>query len=327
MLSVILYCTPFFGALLSDLTQSIVTKRALIFAAGLICFMILACRDGVGWDYAHYKFLIESRLIESFDYIPFLMAEQAIYWDSVEVFFTLAALTAIAPVTFVCLKRDNALPLICYIALPVFFFESFSVVRQSTAIGFSILAYHYFLAGQRKFIIFSLVAILCHKAASLFAFMLIATWFGGTWVLVITGFGMILAGVIFTYLFPTLLIFLPNLIFYNQGVSFGVLSIAFWILWVIVFFDSRDDRRHYLIIACGVLMSVSLISLDSVFVRLAWFWFIPALFMSYKRIFGFVRVPRLLVHFSAFIVFSLTLFLKASLTQGALIPYQSVFYG
>lgn len=301
-------------------------RVGVIIGGGLLC-LSLALREGVGWDYHSYTAVINAKGFAGWEPIPRLFGEIASYFGNPQVFFAICGFVTCMNVTFVAVRERSAVPLLGFLALPIFFFEALSVVRQGLALSYSILAYYYFQRGSRKGLVSAgLFAVLSHRSAIIF---IVVLWAlrkrKGTSLSALVA-GSALSAVLLPILFPYLLDIFPVLTFYQSGGSFGLTSIIFWAFWLLLSFDRHQSVTPYGIALSGILISFALMDFDSVLLRASWYFYIPFLFLNYERIFGVFSASKIIVVFAFWFAFGLSLYYKSILAVGPALPYRSILW-
>lgn len=144
------------------------------FLVFLLIFIVAAIRFDVGWDYVSYFDLIEknhkfySAQIERLE--PF---NQGIIFLSQFVGFTQLYFITTSFIiyfsfynTFKKYSADFAISILLFLALPIFFFNSLSIIRQFVAIAIVLYGIPYIISKKIfRFYFILVIAILFHKSA------------------------------------------------------------------------------------------------------------------------------------------------------------------
>jgi hypothetical protein len=322
------YILPMVLLTIAHFTSDRILKAGLVTVTGYVIFVVMAFRDGVGWDYSTYYGIVRDGLFEDWELIPKFLASVAYEFQSPELFFALTSAVIIAPFLYISIALGSAIPLLCFLALPVFFFEAMSVIRQGVSMSFAALAYFYFFRGRKYSSTLFSVASACSHLASIpfLIFLLLLNYCSERSIRLAVIFALT-AGMLFELILPALAVYLPILNWYRSGATFGWISIAFWMAWLVVFFSTKESRCHYYCFGLGVLLSMILINLDSTLLRAFWYFYIPALFLNYKHALGVVRLPSFFVIPVFWLSFGFTLYVKSIQPLGAALPYKSILFG
>lgn len=327
VLSSVAYVLPMLLLSISHFISNRSLRAMLLAVSGYLIFVVMAFRDGIGWDYSTYYNAISYGLFEDWEPIPKFLANVAYKFKSPELFFIMTSAIVVASFLRISIGLASAVPLLCFLALPVFFFEAMTVVRQALSMAFAALAYFYFFRERKSFSCLFLIASVCsHLAAVPFViFVFLLNFFSERTVRLAFLCALVL-GLFFELALPFLSVYLPILNWYRSGATYGLISIVFWMAWLVVFFSRRESRDHYYCMTLGVLLSAVLIAFDSVLLRAFWYFYIPVLFLNYKHAFGNVRISPYFAVLCFWLSFSFTLYVKSAQTLGPALPYRTIIW-
>ena len=163
-----------YGIIVVILTLLLVSKTELRKKA-YFCFLVLfffsAIRYGIGYDYYAYMKMVlnntEDYSIERIEPLSRVLLSTA-YHTHYQVFFVLSSFLTIFPLYRACIKLsiNPAYSLIIYFLFPVYYLESFSIIRN--AVAYSIVLYSFVVLNERKYlysVVLIVIAALFHKSA------------------------------------------------------------------------------------------------------------------------------------------------------------------
>ena len=293
----------------------------------VILFFILALRFNVGFDYGEYRNLYLSSTFDRFEPISRLVFIVASNLGRFEFLFVFFALLTITPIWLSFLKQKKISILIVYISLPFFYLESFSIIRQAASLSFCILGYAYFIERDKKAMLFFFIAVGLHYSAVVFLVYTIMLWCDSSKVKMLVLFALSMLVFLISPIFDYLLQHFPTLFFYQSGTSFGVNSLLLVCFIFLLSLNKFDSVEHYYIIFCGIIVNLMLLNFDSVLTRMAWFFYIPLIFLRWSHLFYVVKVNSVIA-FSLMLlsvaIYLYTIYLKSQFTHGPLVPYYSI---
>ena len=137
-------------------------------------FLISAIRFDVGWDYEQYHELIEGRVqyynaqFVRFEFLNRLIINVSQFLGFTQLYFIVTSFIIIFSFYWVFKKfsADFAISTLLFLSLPIFFFNSLSIIRQFVAV--SIIFYGFTFIRNRnfyKFLFTIFVASMFHKSA------------------------------------------------------------------------------------------------------------------------------------------------------------------
>lgn len=329
MLSALIYLTPLCITLFGAFGDPDVRRR-YIFLACISIFFILAMRLNVGYDYGEYLFRLSENIPprEPIAQLIFYFSR----WTSIyPIYFAINALISIVLLYRVAKKENNIWIIINYIAIPWFFVESFSAVRQALSMVLAVAAYHHFNKKENfQFLAFAGLSASAHFASIPFLIMLGMLNFNYSKYLTYIYFFIIsIVTWVFLNLNFNLTIILENLAvlqYYTNGRTFGLGQLILAAILVVVSSGSIRTRNSSLILWVGLLIFAVCLNIDSALSRLAWFFFVPYLWFDWRLIFGWVRldgVTRLFPFLGLGALLLVYLWFKSTDELNSLIPYQS----
>lgn len=142
-------------------------------------FILIGClcaiRYQIGYDYVNYKNLIEGnyRYDIEFDRIEPLIKSLIVLCrntDWTQLFFVITSIIIIGGITYFIKKesRDYKLSAFLFMCIPLFFWNSLSIIRQFVAITFALLMFMQIEKGYiKKSLLFYILAIMSHSSAIL----------------------------------------------------------------------------------------------------------------------------------------------------------------
>lgn len=144
------------------------------FLAYLLIFLLSAIRFDVGWDYEKYHRLIEKNIkfydsqFERFEFFNRVLINISQYLDFTQLYFIITSFIIIFSFYKVFKKysTDFTISTLLFLSLPIFFFNSLSIIRQFVAV--SIIFYGFTFIRNRnfyKFLFTVFVASMFHKSA------------------------------------------------------------------------------------------------------------------------------------------------------------------
>ena len=139
-----------------------------------LIFLFSALRFDVGWDYERYHRLIEKNIkfydsqFERFEFLNRVLINISQYLDFTQLYFIVTSFIIISSFYKVFKKysADFTISTLLFLSLPIFFFNSLSIIRQFVAV--SIIFYGFSFIRNRnfyKFLFTIFVASMFHKSA------------------------------------------------------------------------------------------------------------------------------------------------------------------
>lgn len=138
------------------------------------CFLLAAMRFDVGWDYVAYFDLIEKNhkyydaqiaRLEPFNQGLIFLSQ---YLNFTQLYFIVTSMIIYSSFyrTFKNYSSDFALSTLLFLSLPIFFFNSLSIIRQFVAVAIVLFAIPYIISRNwLRFTFFILLALMFHKSA------------------------------------------------------------------------------------------------------------------------------------------------------------------
>ena len=317
--SMLLYFTP----LLLSIAAFLVRSRLLEVIAILIAGLILLVRDGVGYDYNNYVRIFEEDVSYFFSPLADLLQDLARVLAVPNGFMGLAVILTTGLLLY--LSRTSTSPrlsILVFLAFPLFFLETFTIVRQELAVMFVVLSYQ---LVRNKYTVRSiipyLIATSIHPSAaiSLPLFFIIKFRLSWRYLLIVPP--------IFGLLFFISNIYLSSDLsrFYQQEeVSGNYYLIVTGSALVVAMFLKQRDLVIFAILGLSIALTMFLLS-NYVLNRLLVFIYVPFLFVPLS-----VRGGRALIASLAVVVVFCTLFFAAFSVklrdpENGFIPYDTIF--
>lgn len=330
-------------------------KEKKAFFCFLTMFVFSAIRYGIGYDYyAYMKMslqLVEDYTIDRIEPLSKFLLIVASY-THYQVFFVLGAFLTLYPVYRACLKLsvNPAYSLFLYFLFPVFYLESFSIVRN--AIAYSFVLYSFLLLCEKKrffSLLFIITAALFHKSALIGLFIYVLYFIKNYRILHIILY--LSSFVISALLLRTIsqysdaIVLLADVEKYSEvGRSEGgsmklivnAINIVNFILWG---FLSKLNNKNALYLGffnVGVCLWNAFIGIDStISLRLSSFFMIFIIFIapqykesipqSYKLLVGRITFLFFVALFASYFAINVRAYLENP-ERMSNIPYQTIFY-
>lgn len=169
-----LYYIIFFLSLFL-IDKSLLSYKNKLIIAGIWISLFSGFRYGIGYDYFMYYEFIEKLTIER-EMIPMLFMEIAHYTHYSFFFIASSFFITFFFISGIISKNLPFSTIYFYIGFPLFFFASFSIIRQSMAyavIFFLMCNFNKF--NYKKKILFIIIAFLCHRSSLIALILLIPT--------------------------------------------------------------------------------------------------------------------------------------------------------
>lgn len=337
---------PYFGVLV--LLFALRGVRGGDYYIYLVMFGFAAVRYGVGYDYYAYVDIVESGVkgatIEPMGRLVAWVAREV---GCTQLFFVAFAFVTLYPIYYVVRREssDSALSMILYYIVPIFYLESFSIVRNAAAYSLVFLAV-YFLVKRRYFlyVVWMVVAVMFHYSALVgLLFIPLCLFKFSRWLAVLFFFGSLFAGEILvgqlTSSSPDTLIMMKLTSYAAEGKELGTFmkfyigALAVMNLWYwrrLVGVDSKN--RYWLSFVNFGAMLWFLFGFDhTLSLRLSSFFILFEILLvpSFFRIFGAVKA-RMVVAFFVMVYLSGFYINVVGYDYGekmSYIPYQTVLWG
>lgn len=149
-------------------------KKANVFIilALIIIFLFSAFRFNVGWDYSAYYNTIEygvrTNIMNNEEFATIFLVELAKKIEFTNLYFFINSLITLA-MLFITIKKystDYWLSIIMFVCFPLFYLNSFSVIRTFTALGITFGAFEFIVEKKpMKYAACILIATLFHKSS------------------------------------------------------------------------------------------------------------------------------------------------------------------
>ena len=303
-------------------------RHVAIFFGSISLVVIAGLRFEVGFDYSEYLWRLSENIPprEPLSVLIFQLIRAA---GVFELYFLIYSLFTIGILFDIARRSGNAWIIINYVALPWFFHESFSAIRQGLSISFSVAAYYYYIRRENSpFLAYGLLSILSHFAAIPFVMtLLFLNASSGRIIRVVLVFLLCIVAYYFDYIYELLADQIGILRFYSSGTQFGAGQLVLLLLLVFVAGGSVRLRDHELILWVGVLVFYICLSLDFALSRLAWYFFVPLLWIQWDIIFRRVRLKgfwKLLPYCGLCVLIGVNLLVKSTDDRNSLVPYQTI---
>ncbi|MEK5079742.1 EpsG family protein [Solibacillus sp. FSL W7-1436] len=147
-------------------------KNGFFFAACTILFIFSAFRYDVGWDYWAYYNTIKNdyvtNIISRNEYLTIFLVDLSKFIGITNIYFFINSLILMICIYLVIVKYSNNkwMSLIVFVTFPLFYLNSFSVIRIFTAIAITFYAFKYIMENKFwKYIFFVYIASLFHQTA------------------------------------------------------------------------------------------------------------------------------------------------------------------
>jgi hypothetical protein len=319
MASTLLYITPLLLSIAAVLWGARALEMAAIFLAGFI----LLFRHGVGYDYHNYVFIFENDI--SFFTAPLadLLQDLARTLAVPNGFMGLVAILTTSLLLY--LSRSDASPrlsVLMFLAFPLFFLDSFTIVRQVLAV--MLIALSYQMLRQKytvKTIIAYLIAIGIHPSAaiSLPLFFIVERKFSWKYLLIfLPSFGLL-------YIVSNIFINSNLYVLYQQeDISGNYYLVVAGAALIVALYLKRRNLIILSILGFAIALTMYVLS-NYVLNRILVFLYVPFLFIPLH-----VRGERLQVNTLLLIVFFCILYfaaysVKLKDTGNGFIPYDTIF--
>ena len=319
----IVYLIPFFLYALSQFDTR--NRGIFIFLISLSLFLILALRDNIGYDYINYTDIYYSYSLEKTQLIPKYILNFSFLFKDHHYFFFIYSFSTIYFIYKSAIKNNNIYFLVLFIALPGFFIESFTLLKQSLAL--SLVIYGYVMKeNKNKNYYFPLIfACLTHLSALPFVLFFLA------YSIFVSLRKTIVLTIIILLQFTVLALeylseYLPNINFYSGDESYGYKMLLFYLLFFLFFSKKlyKTNCDSFVIILLGIIFFFYVNQIYYVYNRIVYYFFIPFLFLDYKELLKINK--KFLFTLILFILFIVSLNFKTytSGDDGSMIPYKTI---
>ncbi|MBK1875680.1 EpsG family protein [Pelagicoccus mobilis] len=291
----------------------------------LVVFIILSLRDGIGFDYIQYKNNFYSS-IHPREPISRFLFQLSLLTGHHQTLFILHALLTTSLIALASRHSKNCFTVIGFICLPWFFPESFSIIRQTTAVGFCFCAYHFVTTKEWRFWVFSLAATLTHYSSIPFVLFLAALWISPRKYQLIPTLILISLIPVSELLIAIATSHVPLISFYDGKHEYGYKSLLTTILLLIISLNKRENKLHYYVIVAGIAINYMTISFDAVLGRMSFYFYIAFCFLTWNRTFLVMKNSEKTAFIILIILYLASLYTKSNLDQGSMIPYRILSY-
>jgi hypothetical protein len=261
-------------------------KKVSINLISLSMFLLLALRENVGYDYSNYELHYQNRILP-LEPISALLTQFSYLFNDPKYFFTIFAFFTIFIVRKVAIMNNSVVFLLMYLVLPGFFIESFTLVRQTLALSLVIYGVSLYIKNNNYYWILLIISCLTHFSAIPFTLIFLFFSLLKNKKLIAT-FGIFIP---FIFIFintikEEMIVYFPRLISYDGSQQYGFSQLAlFAIIFVITSWKMYELHRVFFwTILIGLFLTYAVISIDGVFIRLSYYFFVPFLFHGWNNI-------------------------------------------
>lgn len=159
----ILDLLPYIALYVLCLYSAIKNEKVVFQFTFILVFLFSALRYGIGYDYFNYIEIIKEYNIRYLSFFEWL--SQLLYYISQktfpQVFFIVNSFICLYPIYFLASKTSKkpGLVFFSFMMIPLFFLESLSIVRYSSALSLILLSYYYLDKKQYlKYFILCIIA-------------------------------------------------------------------------------------------------------------------------------------------------------------------------
>lgn len=261
-------------------------KKASINLISLSMFLLLALRENVGWDYSNYTLKYQNEILP-FEPVSALLTQFSFLFNDPKYFFAIFAFFTIFIIRKVAIMNNSVIFLMMYFVLPGFFIESFTLVRQALALSLVIYGISLYTKNNNHFWIPLIIACFTHFSAIPFTviFMFFSLLKNKK---LITIFGISIPFLFFfmNIIRTKMIVYFPFLIWYDGTQQYGFSQLyLFAFIFVITSWKMyKLNSVIFWIILIGLFLTLAVISIDGVFIRLSYYFFIPFLFHRWNKI-------------------------------------------
>lgn len=323
----IVYFLPMF-ILFFGLSNRRPIRGLAIFFGSMSLFLIGGLRFEVGYDYSEYVWRLSENLPPR-EPLSFIIFQLSRLVGVFEVYFLVYAFLTIIVIYDIARRSGNVWILINYIALPWFFHESFSAIRQGLSISFSVAAYYYYInRANTPFLAYAILSALSHFAAIPFIMaLLVLNGSDSRAVRAVLVLVLFIVAYFFDEIYGMLVEQVSILRFYSSGTQFGLGQFILLLMLVFVAGGSVRIRDHELILWMSVLIFYICLTLNFALSRFAWYFFVPLLWVQWEMIFRRVRLRggwKLVPYCALCVLIGVNLQVKSADDRNSLVPYQTI---
>ena len=303
------------------------TKNKINFTS-LSIFLILALRDNIGYDFQSYIAAYELKE-DNYELISKYLTQFTFIFKNYHYFFLTFAFLTIFFVRKAAQISNNHFLIILFILFPGFFIDSFSTVRQSLAISLVIYSYALNMNMKNYYYMPLIISCLVHYSAIPFALcFLFINFFSKNKFLffyVLTGLVILSSSILLVV--ENVSILFPRINYYVGDNDFGNKLFLFFLIISSILFKElyKSNWKGFNLIICGLVLYMSLQQLDSVFLRVTTYFFVPFLFLEWSFPILKIRKYSLVWVIPLTIVYIYLLDIKTYdyNLQGSMIPYKT----
>ncbi|UDM73875.1 EpsG family protein [Vagococcus fluvialis] len=306
----------------------------------LLLFAFLAFRFDNGWDYMAYyntiQFNMLTNIVDRGELLTILFVDISQNLKLPFLFFILNAVIQIFCIGKVLIKNDFHifwLGIFLYISFPLFYLNSFSVIRMFTAVSILFFSYEYLYKNKYlKFILLVVVAALFHKSAIIGMLFIIIPFINkvrinNLWFIFSIPLIRFLAFAITTKKFPEYLVYFERSS-NQEGTKAIIVFILIFIL--LVFCNSiikKDDYFYFQskIFSIGMMIYITFFGLGTLSHRFSLFGTITSLVIVGKLIELSPKKYKFIIIF-IYILLCLSMYIfTIKIGQETYIPYKTIF--
>lgn len=261
-------------------------KKVSINLISLSMFLLLALRENVGWDYSNYTLHYQKEILP-FEPVSALLTQFSYLFNDPKYFFAIFAFFTIFIIRKVAIMNNSVVFLMMYIVLPGFFIESFTLVRQTLALSLVIYGISLYNKNNNYFWILLIIACFTHYSA--IPFSVIFMFFSllkNKKLIAIFGISIPFIFLSIATIRAEMMAYFPVLIWYDGTQQYGFSQLyLFAFIFVITSMKMyKLNSTIFWIILIGLFLTLAVISIDGVFIRLGYYFFIPFLFHRWNKI-------------------------------------------
>ena len=271
-------------------------KKTSINIFCLSIFLLLALRENIGYDYTAYSMKYEDGHLP-LEPISALLTQFSFLFNNSKFYFAIFAFFTIYFIWKVAIMHNNINFLLMYFLLPGYYIESFTLVRQALAVSLVIYGVSLLINKNKYYWIPIVLSVLTHFSAIFFVpFLFLLIILKNKNVRVVVAISFLILSSYFNLIREEMIYYFPRLIWYDGSQQYGFGQLFFFSTLFLIVLPKlyNSNNLFFYIILLGISFTFFAISIDGVFIRLSYYFFIPFLFYNWKIMFFNRKVKTLL---------------------------------
>jgi len=302
-----------------------VNEKLKITLISISTFIVLGFRDSVGYDFHQYVNLYEERFLPK-EYLAKLVYKFSFIFEAPASFFLIYAFLTCIFVWLSALKVNKVSVVVLYVLIPLYYIESFTIVRQGLAIAVAMYSYSLYIEKDKSYFFWLIMVPFFHLSAVPYVLFFSALVLVGEGLRLWVIFLVVMLGLGMNELYPLLTEVIPKLSWYQGENTYGNKYFLMLLMLtgasIVTMYREKPGSIGIYLVLTGLFLFYVLQQLDAVLIRSVYFFFIPFLFYNWSKVCGYLRIHKALW----FTVFGSIFWVAMEVKSGWMLPYKFYFW-